>query len=159
MTRRDRDTEIPSTSSDVRPSKTVRMKASVSDDLLASMGASTCWKCTSVAIGENCSCFVLGCGSKCRVCVDCFSQMVLCLAETSIMTCPCCESTIDSWRTNYPLVRGSRARVRIVKGTSNFQLPEISSRLDPIRYHGNMSSPEKVIGISVSSSKDGDISS
>jgi hypothetical protein len=56
-------------------------------------------------------------------------------------------------------VRVNRRGVGIVKGISNFQLPEISSRLDPIRYHGNISSPEKFIGISVSSSKDGDVSS
>jgi hypothetical protein len=42
MSRRYRDTEIPSRSLNVRPSKTKRMKATDSDDPLASMGASTC---------------------------------------------------------------------------------------------------------------------
>jgi hypothetical protein len=88
--------------SGLEPSQTKKMKVTDSEDPLASMASSTCHKCALVAIGEPCSCFVLGCASKCRVCVNCFSEMVLLLSVNSVMTCPCCNSSIHSWDTVYP---------------------------------------------------------
>ena len=158
MSRRNRYIEIPPRSSDSGPSETKRRKAPDSDDPLASMASTTCQKCTRVTIGENCSCFVLGCEPKCRVCANCFSQMVLCLAKTSIMTCPCCESIIHSWDTVCPQVYERRSGLKIVMQETNFELPVISPKLDPIRFHANMPSPEardKLVGISVTSSTDG----
>jgi hypothetical protein len=47
----------------------------------------------------------------------------LCLAETSVMTCPCCKSTIDSWEADYQRAHERGSGATIVKGVSNFQLP------------------------------------
>jgi hypothetical protein len=163
MSVRHRDTEIPQRTTNSGPSEPKRMKATDSDDPMASADASTCHKCASGAIGAIggiSSCFVLGCGPKCRVCANCFSQMVLRLAETKIMTCPCCDIAIDSWDAVYSRVHARRSGLTFVEDSSTFQVPIISSKLDPLRYHANMTSPEardKLIGISVSSSNNGDV--
>jgi hypothetical protein len=99
---------------DLGPPQTKKMKASGSEDPLTSMASTTCQECTEVAIGENCTCFVLGCMSECRVCAKCFSQLVLQLAETSIMTCPCCVSVVRSWDTVYPQVKERRSGINRV---------------------------------------------
>jgi hypothetical protein len=122
MSRMNRDTEIPPGSSDSGHSETKRRKATDDDDPLASMASSTCQKCASVAIGENCSCFVLGCEAKCRVCASCFSQMVLYHAGTSIMTCPCCDVIIHSWDTVCPQANKIHSGVNIVMQETNFAL-------------------------------------
>jgi hypothetical protein len=56
---RHRDTEIPPILSDSGPFKTMRMKATGSNDQLASTASSTGQNGTWVAIGENCSCLSL----------------------------------------------------------------------------------------------------
>jgi hypothetical protein len=158
MSRRRRVTEIPPISSDLEASETKRMKATDSDNSPVSMDAPTCCKCSRVTMGESSSCFVLGCSAECRVCANCFSHMVLCLAETSIMTCPCCDIAIDSWDAEYPIERKRRSGVSIVMEASKFLVPKISPKLDPLRFHANMPSPkarDELISISVSSSRDG----
>jgi hypothetical protein len=134
MSRRHRDIDIPPRSSNSGPSETKRRKSTDSDDPLASTGSITCQNCSWVTIEENGSWFVLGCEPKCRVCANCFSQMVLCLAETSIMTCPCCAIIIHSWDTMRPQVHVRRSGPSIVMEDTNFELPVSSPRLDPIRF-------------------------